>query len=276
MLPKPSGKVWAQVGRSDNNRNRKIAMLTSVRSLFAATLLASTALAVSPALAEETDPPADLTVTGNVALVTDYRFRGISLSAGDVAVQGSIQVNHSSGLYIGTWASSLEQDAFDIYGSTEVDIYAGWTGKVSSGITADVGLLYYVYPSGSFGDGNVLEPYASVTAAIGPASAKFGVNYAWKQDSLGGDDNLYLYTDWSLAVPSTPITVTSHVGYTDGALSPRRLTLTNLKGGWDWSLGASATLYKGLSVGVSYVGVQGNVINGFSDDAVVGTLKYSF
>jgi uncharacterized protein (TIGR02001 family) len=69
-------------------------MLTSVRSLVAATLLAGSALAAAPALADETDPPADVTVTGNVALVTDYRFRGISLSGGDVAIQGSINVNH--------------------------------------------------------------------------------------------------------------------------------------------------------------------------------------
>ena len=117
-------------------------MLTSVRSLVAATLLAGTALAATPAFADETDAPGDLTVTGNVALVTDYRFRGISLSGGDVAVQGTINVNHASGLYAGVWASSLEQDALDIYGSTEVDLYAGWTGKVSSGVTADAGLLY--------------------------------------------------------------------------------------------------------------------------------------
>ena len=251
-------------------------MLTSVRSLVAATLLAGTALAATPALAEETDPPADITVTGNVAIVTDYRFRGLSLSAGDIAVQGSIQLNHSSGLYVGTWASSLEQDALDIYGSSEVDIYAGWTGQVASGLTADVGLLYYVYPSGSFGDGNVIEPYASLTATVGPASAKFGVNYAWKQDSLGGDDNLYLYTDWTLGVPGTPISLTSHVGYTDGALSPRLLTGGIAKGGWDYSLSASATLYKGLSLGVSYVTVHGRSIDGFSNDTVVGTLKYSF
>ena len=251
-------------------------MLTSVRSLVAATLIAGSALAATPAFAEETDPPSDITVTGNVALVTDYRFRGLSLSGGDFAVQGSVQVNHSSGLYAGTWASSLEQDALDIYGSTEVDIYAGWTGKISSGLTADVGLLYYVYPGGSFGDGNVFEPYASLTAAFGPASAKFGINYAWKQDSLGGDDNVYLYTDWSLAIPDTPVTVTAHAGYTDGALSPKLLTLAGTGGGWDYSLSASATLYKGLSIGVAYIGVDGRSIDGFSNDTVVGTLKYSF
>ena len=43
----------------------------------------------SPALAEETAPPPDVTITGSVALVSDYRFRGVSQSDKGFAVQGS-------------------------------------------------------------------------------------------------------------------------------------------------------------------------------------------
>ena len=50
-------------------------MLTSVRGLLAATFVAGCGLAATPAFADETDPPAEVTVTGNVAHVTDYRFR---------------------------------------------------------------------------------------------------------------------------------------------------------------------------------------------------------
>lgn len=249
-------------------------MLTSVRGLFAATLLAGCALAATPALADETDPPSDVTVTGSVALVTDYRFRGLSLSGGDFAVQGSVNVNHSSGFYAGAWASSLEDSP--VYGSTELDVYAGWTGQIASGVTADVGLLYYVYPNGNVGDANVFEPYASLTKTLGPVSAKVGVAYAWEQDSLGGDDNLYLYTDWGLGVPNTPISIAAHLGYTDGALSPKLLTGVGTSGGWDYSLGASYAVTKSLSASVTYVGVDGASIDGFSNDAVVASLKYSF
>lgn len=249
-------------------------MLTSVRGLFAATLLAGCALAATPALADETDPPSDVTVTGSVALVTDYRFRGLSLSGGDFAVQGSVNVNHSSGFYAGAWASSLEDSP--VYGSTELDVYAGWTGEIASGVTADVGLLYYVYPNGNVGDANVFEPYASISGSLGPATAKVGVAYAWKQDSLGGDDNLYLYTDWSLAVPETPLSVSAHLGYTDGALSPKLLTGVSTSGGLDYSVGAAYQITPALSLGVSYVGVEGASIDGFSNDAVVATLKASF
>src|SRR6187399_2249156 len=104
-------------------------MLTSIRGLLAATALTGCVLAATPAFADETAAPSDITISGNVQAVTDYRFRGISLSAGDFALQGSINVNHSSGLYVGTWASSLEQDPADTYGNAEVDVYAGWTGK---------------------------------------------------------------------------------------------------------------------------------------------------
>ncbi len=252
-------------------------MLTSIRGLMVATVLGTSALAAAPAWAdEETAPPSDITVTGNVVLATDYRFRGLSLSAGDPTVQGTINVNHSSGLYAGAWASNLEQDAADIYGNMELDLYAGWTGEVASGLTADVGLLYYVYPSGSTGNGNVLEPYASLSTTLGPASAKVGVNYAVKQDSLGGDDNLYVFTDLGLGVPNTPVSLSGHLGYTDGALSPKLLTLASADGGFDYSVGATWAITDKLSLGASYIGVDGNSIDGFSNDTVVGTLKFAF
>lgn len=252
-------------------------MHTSIRGLVAATLLAASGFAAAPAYAEEeTAPPSEFTVTGNVVLATDYRFRGLSLSGGDPAIQGTINVNHASGFYVGVWGSNLEQDLFDIYGNMELDVYGGWTGEVASGLTADVGLLYYVYPAGSFGDGNVFEPYASLTAAIGPATAKFGVAYAWNQNSLGGTDNLYLYTDLGAGIPDTPISLSAHLGYTDGALSPNLLTLKSTDAGFDWSLGASFNITKSLSLGATYVGVEGNSIGSFSNDTVVGTLKLTF
>lgn len=250
-------------------------MLTSFRGLVAATVLAGCGFAAAtPAFADETDPPSEFTVTGNVQGVTDYRFRGISLSGGDFAIQGSIGVTHDSGFYIGTWASSLEDT--DVFGSTEVDLYAGWSGEVSSGLTADVGMLYYVYPNGKVGDANLFEPYASLTAAIGPATAKVGVNYAWDQDSLGGDDNLYLYTDIGAAIPNSPVSISGHLGWTDGALSPDRLTLAGTGSGFDYSVTGTINMSKNLAFSLSYVGVDGNVIDHFSDDTAVAALKLTF
>jgi uncharacterized protein (TIGR02001 family) len=246
---------------------------------MAATVLAGCALSAAPAFADETDAPSDFTVTGNVQGVTDYRFRGLSQSGGDFAIQGSIGVSHSSGFYVGTWASSIEDS--DVYGSTELDLYAGWTGAVTSGLTADVGMLYYAYPNGHFGDAEFFEPYASVTAAFGPATVKVGGNYAWDQDALGGDDNLYLYGELGAAIPDSPVSIGAHLGWTDGALSPKYLTTAgdidpDNGSGFDYSLTGTIAMTKNLSASLSYVGVDGRVIDGYSDDTAVASLKLSF
>jgi len=252
-------------------------MLTSIRGLFAATLIAGAAIA-NPAFADETDPPSDLTLSGSVSGVTDYRWRGLSYSGGGFAVQGSMQVNHSSGFYLGAWGSSLEQDGLDIYGSSEVDVYGGWTGNLTSGLVADVGVTWYTYPNGTNPvlSGNYLEPYASLSTTVGPATAKVGINYAPKQDGLGGNDNTYVYGELGAGIPSTPVSLNAHIGYTDGALSPNILTATSGDGGWDYAVGATAAVTKNLSVGVSYIGVDGASINRFSDDTVVATVKMAF
>jgi uncharacterized protein (TIGR02001 family) len=264
-------------------------MLTSIRSLLAATILCTSAIAAAPAWAgEDTAPPSDITVTGNVTLVTDYRFRGLSQSSGDPAVQGAINISHSSGLYAGVWSSSTDFKVLGavpdaVYGSQEVDFYGGWTGEVASGLTADVGLLYYAYPSGHVGKAEFFEPYASLSTTLGPVSAKVGAAYAWKQAALnfdggGNDDNIYVYGELSSGIPNTPLSLAAHLGYTDGALSPKFATgaSATYTGGFDYSVGATANLTSHISLGVSYVGVDGNSIDSYSNDAVVGTLKLSF
>ncbi|MEZ5749135.1 MAG: TorF family putative porin [Caenibius sp.] len=192
-------------------------MLTSVRSLLAASILASAAVA-TPAFAQD-ETESDITVSGNVALVTDYRFRGVSLSGGDAAIQGGIDIGHSSGFYVGTWASSIRGGN---YGDMELDVYGGWSGDVTSGLTVDVGLLYYAYPGSTkgFGPYDYFEPYMSLSTTLGPVTATAGVAYAWDQKSLGDEDNLYIYTDLEVGSPNTPITISGHVGYTDGVLAP--------------------------------------------------------
>ncbi|WP_324741909.1 TorF family putative porin [Tsuneonella sp. CC-YZS046] len=253
-------------------------MLKSVRSLLATTAVASAAFvafAATPALAQE-ESESDLTVSGNVAIVTDYRFRGVSLSDGKAAVQGGIDLAHSSGFYVGTWASSLEDSP--LYGSMELDIYGGWSGEVTSGLNLDVGLLYYAYPTKDDGVGpsDIFEPYVKLSTTVGPVGATLGVAYAWDQDSLGDEDNLYLFADLEVGIPSTPITLSGHIGYTDGPLAPEYLLGGTDKTAIDWSIGASATILGGLSLGVSYIGSQGPNVDDYTDNAVVGTLSYSF
>ena len=41
-------------------------------------------------------------------LFTDYRFRGISQTHGEPALQGGVDYAHKSGLYVGNWNSNVE------------------------------------------------------------------------------------------------------------------------------------------------------------------------
>lgn len=254
-------------------------MRPSIRGLVAATALALSFTSL-PAFAQDTESSTagGFSVSGNVAVVSDYRFRGVSLSGGDPAIQGGIDIAHDSGFYVGTWASSIDDGGTDVFGDVELDLYAGWNGDIAEGVALDVGLLYYVYPTndGAFDPVNYWEPYASVTGTIGPVEATAGVAYAWEQDSLGGSDNLYLYTDLGSGIPGTPVSLAAHLGYTDGVLAPPLLGGTGDDSGFDWSLGASVTVFGGLELGVSYVGVEGPSIDGFTDDTVVASIGTSF
>ena len=246
-------------------------MLTSIRSLVAASALAGSFLVAAPALAQDSG----ITVSGNVAVTSDYRFRGVSLSAGDPAIQGGITASHTSGFYVGTWGSSIDDGGTEIYGEMELDLFAGWSGPLSDAFKADVGMLVYTYPTNENGPADYWEPYASVTGQFGPVAAKVGAAYAWETDSLGGNDNLYLYTNLDAGIPGAPVTVSAHLGYTDGALAPPLLAGTLDDTGFDWSLGAGVTVMKGLTLSATYVGVEGPSIDGFTDDTVVGTLMFA-
>lgn len=254
-------------------------MLTSIRGLAAVTVLTAS-LASAPALAQDDESAGTggFTVSGNAAVVSDYRFRGVSLSGGDPAIQGGVDVTHDSGFYVGTWGSSIDDGGTDVFGDLELDVYGGWSGNVAEGIAVDVGLLYYLYPTnnGLFDPVDYFEPYASVTGSLGPVEATLGAAYAWEQDSLGGNDNFYLYTDLGTSIPTTPISLSAHLGYTDGVLAPPLLAGAADNSGFDWSFGASATVLGGLELGVAYVGVEGPSIDGFTDDTIVASVGFSF
>lgn len=259
-------------------------MLTSFRGRLAVSLAALACGISTPALAQTVMPAEEVeddgtdtgafTISANASVTTDYRFRGVSLSAGDPAIQGGVDVAHDSGFYVGMWASSIEGGP--AYGELEFDVYGGWSGQLTDAVSMDVGLLYYAYPSNDLDvDVDYWEPYASVGFNLGPAEATVGAAYAFEQDSLGGDDNLYIYTDLSTGLPGTPLTLSGHLGYTDGVLAPPLLAGDTDDSGLDWSIGASMSASI-LEVGIAYVGVEGPSIDGFTDDTIVATVTASF
>jgi len=240
---------------------------------LSAILLATTA---APALAQDAEISSSaFTISGNAAVTTDYRFRGVAQSGGDVAIQGGIDIGHESGFYVGTWGSSI-----NFAGGTELDIYGGWSGELASGISADVGLLYYFYPdAGGVGGGatDFFEPYASLSATLGPVEATVGAAYSWSgQSALANEDNIYLYTDLSAGIPDTPVTLNAHLGYSDGNsfLSTLQGTDNNYI---DWSVGADYAITENLTLGVAYTDTDDSPAQkDFTDSAFIFTLGVSF
>lgn len=226
-------------------------------TLVGLSILAAMA-AAAPAVAEDAPAPAsDFTVTGGATLTSDYRFRGVSQTDKRFAVQGTIGISHSSGFYVGTWGSSID-DYVAAGGDQEIDLYAGYK-KTVGGTTIDGGLLYYYYPGSHGANTDFFEPYLNASHTLGPVTGKVGLNYAWKQKAqscaydprCGGkakEDSLYTYGELSGAIPGVPLTFTGHLGESWG-----RSYLTNgLKNYTDWSLTAAYT-WKALTFSLAYV-----------------------
>jgi len=228
-----------------------------------------------PAPSPDAAPTPALTVSGNVALVSDYRFRGVSQSDRDMAVQGGLTIAHPSGFYVATWGSNLA--GWGTFGGAnlELDLIGGFKHAIAPGATLDVGLTWYVYPGGA-DRSDFAEPYARLTGTAGPATLTASIAYAPKQQALGrwyrtgadaaagvytdpGDrrDNLYLAGDGAVALPGTPLTAKAHIGHSRGndGLGPNATSAAATGSYWDWSLGAEASRGK-LTLGLSYVGTD--------------------
>lgn len=112
-------------------------------ALFAASVLPSLAAAQTAA------PADDYTITGNVSLINDYRFRGITQTMKKPALQGGFDFSHASGFYLGNWNSNVSEYAGFPGGNLEMDFYGGY--KTTFGdFGLDVGAIYYYYPGSKY------------------------------------------------------------------------------------------------------------------------------
>lgn len=146
--------------------------LTTQLSLAAALSLAMATFGAPAALAQEAAPAH--AITGNIALTTDYRYRGISQSRTKPALQGGADYTHNpTGLYAGVWGSTIKWiDDFGGDSNIEIDVYGGKRGSFAGGLSYDVGGLYYVYPSNGLNpSANTFEVYGQL--GFGPGYIKY-------------------------------------------------------------------------------------------------------
>lgn len=176
----------------------------------------SAALAASffaPAVSHAADP----SLTANVGVVTDYRYRGISQTRLKPAVQGGVDLT-VGGFYAGAWGSTIQwiEDARGDAG-LEVDLYAGYKGELSKGVAYDVGLLNYWYPSAvtaawsatPYSNPNTTEIYGALT--VGPVTAKYSHSLTDLFGNVNSKNSHYL--DLSATFDVAGFAVVPHVGY---------------------------------------------------------------
>ncbi len=126
----------------------------SVKLLSLGAVLAASTLGSAPAAAE---------FSGNIGVVSNYIWRGVTQTGDDAAIQGGLDFAHDSGFYAGTWASSLGGGSSQY----ELDLYLGYGGEAGA-FSYDLGLIRYMYPVGDV-DSDFTELYGSV--GFGPVTA---------------------------------------------------------------------------------------------------------
>lgn len=247
-----------------------------MRKTLIATTLAS--LSALPMLAAAADAPASPhTFTGNLTIASDYRFRGISQTFKEPAVQGGIDYSHASGFYLGTWLSNVSGVQYPNGAGLEMDIYGGYKFEIAKDTMLDLGVLHYYYPGAKY---NVLgDKFDNTELYVGASwkwlSAKYSYTtsdfFGTKTSTYGGAcENAAVggnaancipaapggskgsgYLDVSAAYPlSEKLTLIAHIGH-QKVSNYGQLDYT------DWKLGLNYDL-NGWTLGAAYIDTNAN------------------
>jgi uncharacterized protein (TIGR02001 family) len=174
---------------------------------------------------------------GFAGLVSDYRYRGISLSDGQPAAQGGIELTAGT-WFAGSWASTTRGEGDS---GAEVDLYGGRRGTIGSFRYALTG-YYYVDTRRSVVD------YAELQAFVGRpvrgVELNFEASLAPPQAHFDKADP-YVAAGLSLPIKRRGVSLSARAGYEGG--------------GWhkaDWDLGADYH-HAALHIGAHLIGTAG-------------------
>jgi uncharacterized protein (TIGR02001 family) len=245
---------------------------------LAISALAGGALAQSaPAPAPE---PEKSPITANVTVVNDYRYRGISQSNFNPAIQGGFDYAHESGFYIGNWNSSISWIT-DQYGPVvggpiksapiEMDFYAGFKKElIAPGFASDIGVLQYYYPisgvvdTSLFKNFNTTEIYAAQNFTVGPLTGFVKFSYAVTTlfGFYGSTGSNYADLTVNYDTGIWGITANAHVGQqTFAGNNAAGVSNSSLYTYTDWKLGLTKDFGGGLSLSAAYVDTNAKSAN---------------
>ncbi len=249
--------------------------------LVAASLAVLAASVPAVSSAQDKKEASPHTVTGNLNLVSEYRYRGISQTNAKPAVQGGFDYSHASGVYVGTWATNVswlsDGGAGAVSNSLEWDFYGGYKGSVGD-FGYDVGVLYYWYPGSypaNFTSPNTTEVY--VAGSYKTITLKYShavSNLFGFTDSKGAG---YLDLTATYELPGG-FNLVGHYGYQSvpGTTGRDKKDCSYA----DWKVGVTKEV-AGFTVGLSYIdtdakgGVGQCYRNAFNRDLGKGTAVLS-
>ncbi len=169
----------------------------------AALLAVAASVIATPAIAEGE-------WSGNVALTSNYVYRGVTQTDDAPMVQGGFDYASDS-FYVGTWASGVD---FGDGTSTEIDFYGGWTPTVGQ-FALDLGVIYYYYPDAPDDpEQNFVEVYAGGSTTIADF-IEVGASFAYSPDFYLESGNS-LYSNFSAGIPlGESFGLDASVGFSD-------------------------------------------------------------
>ena len=146
--------------------------------------------------------------SSTVDVVSDYDFRGVSLSARDPALQASLDYTFGdSGFSAGAWASNVDfgpDDDADV----EVDYYVDYERALNDTFALYAGISLYTYPSS--------DVDSSPEAYVGFGAGDFGLRQWFTHDySALGQTAHYTEANYTAAL-SESLALTFHAGYSYG------------------------------------------------------------
>lgn len=235
--------------------------MKSIKLSIVAALLATTSV-VSNVSANE------LEVSANVALTSNYIWRGMTQTANSPAVQGGVDLGYK-GAYIGVWGSSIDFGNGSAGGSTassEFDIYVGYASEIS-GLSYDIGLIQFMYP-GDTENLNFAEAYLSLGYDFKVASVSAMYALGIDADAPGVDN----FGDaWEVGV-SVPLPADVTLDGTYGEYEDD--TSTTAYGDY-YSVSLSKSFGK-FDYSIAYVDFDSNAGSASDDDNIVFTVGTSF
>lgn len=250
--------------------------------LFALLLTGLTGVAFAENLKDDNDIFALDNFSASVALATDYVFRGISQTDEDPAIQGSVDYKHPYGLYLGVWASNVDESIST--GNIEMDLYAGYARELFKGFSFDISVIYFYYPGGGSDpepdciEGHLRLGYTFSDVVLKPT---FRVAYYYSPDFFGEDGHAH-YVNGSLGL-TLPygFNLSGELGYQDveGDKTSGNGLGENGGDGFDylhWRIGLSKDI-KGFELDLSYQDTNEEEFLGqIADSRVVFSISRSF